>query len=175
MSRLSAARQRFATAMGIWIHKGLEAHARAESLDLEAFWRRVIFPLAADDELARQAFHEAQAELAAAIADPSWRELLADAHAIHPEMAFVHLSGDHLVRGSMDLCVERSDGSILVVDYKTTGVTAAEERSLERLAREKGYFAQLALYVAGARALFPGKNVAGSIFFTACRGWVPLS
>ena len=57
-------------------------------------------------------------ELTAAFLDSPLREEIADAR-VSPEVPFVLSIGGTLIRGSIDLLAQRSDGSVLVVDYKT--------------------------------------------------------
>ncbi len=57
-------------------------------------------------------------ELTAAFLDSAVREQIADAR-VSPEVPFVLSIGGTLIRGSIDLLAQRSDGSVLVVDYKT--------------------------------------------------------
>jgi RecB family exonuclease len=57
-------------------------------------------------------------ELTAAFLDSPLREEVADAQ-VSPEVPFVLSIGGTLIRGSIDLLAQRSDGSVLVVDYKT--------------------------------------------------------
>ena len=57
-------------------------------------------------------------ELTAAFLASPLREEIADAR-VSPEVPFVLSMAGTLIRGSIDLLVERADGSVLVVDYKT--------------------------------------------------------
>jgi ATP-dependent helicase/nuclease subunit A len=61
---------------------------------------------------------EAALKLARAFLDSFLREGIGDAR-VRAEVPFVIEVGGTLVRGSIDLLVERDDGSVLVVDYKT--------------------------------------------------------
>jgi ATP-dependent exoDNAse (exonuclease V) beta subunit len=56
--------------------------------------------------------------LAKSFLDSPLREEIGDDRA-RPEVPFVLAVGGTLIRGSIDLLVERADGSVLVVDYKT--------------------------------------------------------
>jgi ATP-dependent exoDNAse (exonuclease V) beta subunit len=64
-----------------------------------------------------------------------------------PEVPFVLSISGTLVRGSIDLIVERDDGSVLVVDYKTDRL---EGRDPEEIARR--YSVQRDLYALAAAA-----------------------
>ena len=56
------------------------------------------------------------------------------------------------MRGAIDLVVQHGDGRIEVLEFKTGHPHPGHER-------------QLALYVAAARALFPGANVTGRVIY----------
>jgi ATP-dependent exoDNAse (exonuclease V) beta subunit len=64
------------------------------------------------------------------------------------------IAGDRppVVRGAIDCLAVRPDGSIVVIDFKTGAPKAADR-------------AQVAIYVAAARALFPGRPVSGLIAY----------
>ena len=59
-----------------------------------------------------------------------------------------------IVRGAIDVLVQYGDGRIEVLEFKTGHPQSGHER-------------QLALYVAAARAMFPGANVAGRVIYGA--------
>ena len=62
------------------------------------------------------------------------------------------LPGPLVLRGTIDCLVHRPDGSVLVLEFKTGGAHESHSRQLE-------------VYVAAARALFPGVQVEGRIFY----------
>jgi ATP-dependent helicase/nuclease subunit A len=66
---------------------------------------------------------------------------------VSAEVPFVLAIGGTLIRGSIDLLVEREDGSVLVVDYKTDRL---EGRDPDQIARR--YFVQRNLYALAAAA-----------------------
>jgi ATP-dependent helicase/nuclease subunit A len=73
--------------------------------------------------LREQGLDEADADsqvvaLTKAFLDSPLREEIGE-DSVSPEVPFVLAVGATLIRGSIDLLVERSDGSVLVVDYKT--------------------------------------------------------
>ncbi|MGE5815966.1 MAG: UvrD-helicase domain-containing protein [Acidobacteriota bacterium] len=55
-----------------------------------------------------------------------------------------------ILRGSIDCLVQRPDGSVLVLEFKTGRRSAAHEKQLE-------------IYVTAARAMFPGAHVEGKL------------
>ncbi len=93
------------------------------------------------EELTRMAL-----ELTKAFLSSPLREEIGPAR-VNPEVPFVIEVGGTLVRGSIDLLVERSDDSILVVDYKTDRL---EDRDPEDMAAR--YAVQRDLYALAAAA-----------------------
>jgi len=57
-----------------------------------------------------------------------------------------------LLRGTIDCLVERQDGSVLVLEIKTGAARDVHQRQLD-------------VYVAAARALFPGRTVDGHLVY----------
>lgn len=105
---------------------------------------------------------------------PAWRQLGDSAERLVAELPFVLPRPGELCCGRIDLVAYLRDGSILVVDYKTTrfnrtleleGATR-DRRDLELFCRERGYARQLATYVEAVRALEGKRPVRGAILFT---------
>ena len=68
---------------------------------------------------------------------------------------------EEVVSGLMDVLLERSDGSLWVLDYKTDHVKPGEEPKL----LEEKYSGQLRAYQDAVEKLFPGKKVTASCVF----------
>ncbi len=78
------------------------------------------------------------------------------------EMPFsVPLQTGEIQSGVIDALLQRADGSLWVVDYKTDQVTPGEEAALV----DKKYRLQLNAYAHAAKQLFPGKTVRCSAVF----------
>lgn len=77
--------------------------------------------------------------------------------------SFVNEQG-HITSGIMDAVLERADGSVWVIDYKTDKISAAGTQQLV----EK-YRPQLTVYLQAARKIFPDKRVkCSAVFVRAC-------
>jgi ATP-dependent helicase/nuclease subunit A len=68
-------------------------------------------------------------ELTRAFLGSAMREEIGGATA-SPELPFVLSVGGTLIRGSIDLLVERADGSVLVVDYKTDRLEGRDPKEI---------------------------------------------
>jgi ATP-dependent helicase/nuclease subunit A len=105
----------------------------------------------------------------------AWRQLVDGAERLVAELPFVLPRPGELCCGRIDLVAYMRDGSILVVDYKTTrfnrtlelGGATRDRMDLELFCRERGYQQQLATYVEAVRALEGGRPVRGAILFTS--------
>ena len=85
---------------------------------------------------------------------------------IAAEMPFSYAAENGLVEsGVIDAVLERPDGKIWVVDYKTDKIPTGDTQQLV----EK-YRPQLAVYKSAAQKLFPGKKViCSAVFLRACK------
>ncbi len=151
----------YATAIGTFIHRGLEALIKGLPFDREEVWSSL-----SDGS---QAFAESL-PLAAQKLDKLWQapllqELLGSALQCRAEWSIAFLSGPHLVRGTIDLLVQRNAEDWLVVDYKTSE-ESLHATDLKAYAAAKRYDQQLQLYMQGVRLLYPEARVEGAILFT---------
>jgi hypothetical protein len=103
-----------------------------------------------------------------------WRQLVQGAERLVAELPFVLPRPGELCCGRIDLVAYLRDGSILVVDYKTTrfnrtleldGATR-DRMDLQLFCKERGYAEQLATYVEAVRAIEGDRPVRGAILFT---------
>jgi PD-(D/E)XK nuclease superfamily protein len=88
-------------------------------------------------------------------AQPAVAELLAQGRRLHElpfSMAKRHGLDAGVLRGTIDCLVERPDGSIVVLEFKTGKPRDDHRRQLE-------------LYVQAARSLFPGTRVSGQLVY----------
>lgn len=150
-----------ATAIGTFIHLGLEASVKAQDFPAAEVWEGL------DDGSPDFAsvLSIAQEKLNLILASPVFRSLIQESRQRIAERPIAFLQGDQLVRGTIDLLLERGPQHWLVVDYKTSE-EARGVKDLRSLARAKRYDQQLALYVEGIRLLYPEARVDGAIFFT---------
>ena len=88
------------------------------------------------------------------------------------EVNVAALINDKIVRGSIDLITEDSDGAMLVVDYKTTRfqgpMPEQNQREIDlirKFMKDRGYDEQLKLYCETVRQIHPSKTVRGAIWF----------
>ena len=142
--------ERSSIAAGVLVHRALEAG----SDDLE--------PLLRDDERALiddlpALLAHAGAALASIRPQPEIAEIFGEGASMASrkhEVPFSWRSKDGtIVRGTFDCLVERASGEILVLEFKT-GRPAAEHQR------------QLAVDVAAAQALFPGRIVYGCLIYS---------
>ena len=159
---------------GTLIHKALQASVRGEPFDIEACWRSLVRSSSLVDQ--DQLLREASVEIARVVASQSLAELLSGAVLVRTEQPFVHLDGGMLVRGTIDLVVQKeSPTSHWIVDYKTTPVAAGcEIATLAALCEARGYHAQLSAYAKAVRAMAPSAVIHAGIYFTATGQFVEL-
>ena len=135
----------------------------------EQVWRALVTP-SADSERWRLEVLKELVELR----QDSWLVQLRDsARRIETELPIVFQRDDELVLGSLDLLVERPDGTLLIIDYKTTRFTAAakslSDAELKRFCRERHYDQQLADYCEAIAAIYPEQKVTAAVYFTHLR------
>jgi ATP-dependent exoDNAse (exonuclease V) beta subunit len=158
---LSAGTPAFAAQAGLLVHRALEAgwgrtapppddrRARFASL-LRPNERAVVGDLDGLVDRAVSAF-------AAIVSSPEVAEIFRSGTRRFHELPFSLRRDDGtVVRGAIDVLVQYGDGRIEVLEFKTGHPHAGHER-------------QLALYVAAARAMFPGANVAGRVVYGAAQ------
>ncbi len=153
----------FATSFGTFVHKGLELFVKKQTFEREAFW----FSLRGSHphKEYHAAFPAAQFKLDRILQSALWQGLLRYSQRIFAEMPVAFLKDRQLVRGIIDLLVEREDGSFLVVDYKSVADVSIDQ-DLGQFIIDKKYDQQLAFYAEAVRLLNPGKLVQTCILFT---------
>jgi ATP-dependent exoDNAse (exonuclease V) beta subunit len=156
---LSAATPAFAAQAGLLVHRALEAgwartalppvdrRARFASL-LRSNERAVVGDLDGLIDRAVAAFD-------AIVSSPEVSAIFrSDARRFHELPFSLRRDDGTVVRGAIDVLVQYGDGRIEVLEFKTGQPHAGHEQ-------------QLALYVAAARGMFPGANVAGRVIYGA--------
>ncbi len=140
---------------GTLVHRLFRQWAPIE--DEDALRRRAA-SLVRPDEFATlvnvsRVIEEAAATYAAMRARDEVRALMEDGER-HFEVPFSLISGRTIVRGTIDCLVERPDGAMVVLDFKT--------------GREHpGHRAQLDVYVAAARSIYPDRRVEGVLLYAS--------
>ncbi|MCX6110749.1 MAG: UvrD-helicase domain-containing protein [Proteobacteria bacterium] len=163
-----------AAAVGTFLHLGLEAFMSGKAFSPDAAWQAQLAPLHPPPELQAQVF----AEWAELRDDPALNALREAARGIETELPLVHLDGDQMIVGTLDLLLEDNAGNLLIVDYKTTRfalpATQIPDAALTIFSRQRGYQDQLADYTRAVRALYPGTTVTAAVYFTSLRRLVRL-
>ena len=171
----SSVSPRLAAAIGTFVHRALEAFMQRQVFHDEQVWRALVTP-SADSERWRS---EVLNELSELRQDPWLLQLRESAKRIETELPIVFQRADELVLGSLDLLVERQDGQLLIIDYKTSRFTAAaknlSEADLKRFCRERHYDEQLADYCEAIAAIYPKQKVTAAVYFTHLRQLIYLS
>ena len=147
-------------AAGILVHRLFQSGASVEGLDeqgLVACARDLLRP----EE--RAAIENPESTVAAAVAAwtsmrtrPDVADLLSSGRCLHEVPFSMRRDADGtpvLLRGTIDCLVQRQDGSIAVVDFKTGK-------------RRSSHQEQLAVYLDAARTLFPGARVEGHLIYS---------
>lgn len=165
-----------ATAVGIFLHSGMEACLLDRSFDAETAWRRVTTMRAIGEETHQQAM----AILNSAQSDPYWARLKTNALRLESELDLVHQVDAHtLVRGSLDLLVELPGQRLLILDFKATRFAGDHELltdiALADFAEERGYGQQLRAYGTAIALIYPGWTIDLGIYFLSLRRVVTLS
>lgn len=159
----------FEQEVGSFIHKALEFDIKDQSIgieDIESFipshkLKSLNMNIKTISELV-------QKEVKAIIEDKSWKAIKALGAKAWPEQDIVHLNGDQLIRGSIDLLLETKHGNFWVIDHKTTE-EACHVDDLMDLSTRHNYTGQVEAYVSAVKAMHPRSRVNGAIFYTAAR------
>ncbi len=160
-----------AALIGTFIHRAMEAFMKGCAFESEAAWQRLLGSSAASKRWREDVFGEIEA-----LTDDPWlTNLRSTAVSLATELPIVYKRNKELVTGALDLLVETSPGSYLIVDYKTTRFAASysssdiTEAQLQTFCRERGYDEQLRDYAEAVHALHKGATVTASIYFTQLR------
>ncbi|MCX6130771.1 MAG: UvrD-helicase domain-containing protein, partial [Proteobacteria bacterium] len=152
----------FATEIGTFVHKGLEARVKGLVFDAQATWQSLRASHALS--LFEESLPKAQAKLDFILSSSTWEGLFKTATACFAEVPIAYIKQDELIRGSIDLLLSYAHTIMYVIDYKT--VDPGDTKDLQQFCRDKKYEQQLRLYVEGVRRLYPQSKVQGFILFT---------
>jgi ATP-dependent helicase/nuclease subunit A len=156
---LSAGTPAFAAQAGILVHRALQAgggRAAAPGDDRRARFASLLRPneRAVVEDL-DGLVGRAVAAFDAIVSSPEVSEIFrSDARRFHELPFSLRQDDGTVVRGAIDVLVQYGDGRVEVLEFKTGHPHSGHER-------------QLALYVAAARAMFPGASVAGRVIYGA--------
>lgn len=156
---------------GTYIHRALELSMREESFEAEAYWQSLRRHHSAKEF--EMAFRRVDEEREKILRSGAWLDLTSNKKAFETELPIAYLHNSQLVRGVIDLLVQREENRWLIVDYKTSWEALAGG-DLKALCYEKRYDQQLALYKEGVRRLYPESIIECAIFFTAQEALVLL-
>jgi ATP-dependent exoDNAse (exonuclease V) beta subunit len=147
--------------IGVLVHRGLEFHFNKKPWRLEKELAEALRSPGLLSFAAGQRFTEReQAAMAKEIRQhvkrtvncKKLKELVSSARVLRTEMPILHLYGNQLVSGVVDLYLE-CDNCRWVIDYKTIPLNG---QTPEEVIREQGFEKQLAAYATAVEAIWPG-------------------
>ena len=156
--------------IGTFIHKTFELYCKGQDLNLELLWQQ---DLASDLVFIRERLSEKRrenlknsvlAEIEINLNSEDFKKLLADSEEILPELPVVHMQGQKLLIGTLDLLVRKKDGTLLLVDYKTS--ECSEDMDLKQFCVERNYHLQLYSYRKAVAEIYPGSKIKSLIWLT---------
>ncbi|RZA15500.1 MAG: hypothetical protein EOP10_26255, partial [Proteobacteria bacterium] len=154
----------YPTEAGTYIHKALEQSMKGLEFSGELYWQSLRRHHPKNDFM--QAFQTIDDEKEKILNSLPWKAMSEGVLALEAELPIAYLKDKVLVRGVIDLLVQKAPGEWLIVDYKTSW-DALTVTNLVQLCYEKNYDKQLALYKEGVARLYPDCKVSSAVFFTA--------
>lgn len=141
---------------GNLVHAWLETHIKALPLNADGLRQKLWDenPAWSEAEL-MDTWQKAANEVCELLRSDAWTNLTKDALALRSEVPLVALSKGVLIRGKMDLLIEKKD-SVWLVDFKTAGDSS----------HERDYAPQLASYARAIRPWFPAKVIRTAVYYT---------
>jgi ATP-dependent helicase/nuclease subunit A len=141
---------------GVFFHRCLELGFREGNLqNLEEIWFSI---LGEEESQLREEYFEM---VIRSFKNSKLSHLVSKADRIRTEASYGFLSGQDLVRGSMDLVLEFED-EVMVIDYKTSNVIADQVGSH---ALSHGYVNQLRHYMEALKVMYSGKKILGGLWY----------
>lgn len=175
-----------ASAVGSFIHEGIEFKTKREDWVPEEAWSRLVEKTRIGRRLSwserrwMQLKQDSILEISMTTSSDKWNHWLSTAISTQSEMPIVHLHKNSLMRGQVDLFLEFSS-EVLIVDYKTVTPPSSMDLGLnyDRLAMEvfckdQGYQYQLWLYCKAIKEMYPHKKVIGMVWLTKLADAVEL-
>jgi ATP-dependent exoDNAse (exonuclease V) beta subunit len=114
-------------------------------------------------------------QLAFAVTDPKWQELLATARKVETELPIVSRlkHGPSLVIGTLDALFHLGDARLLLIDHKTTRFgqdpLTVTDTQLRAFAWSRRWPEQLADYAAALRGIYPDREIVRAIYYASLR------
>jgi ATP-dependent exoDNAse (exonuclease V) beta subunit len=159
----------FEQEVGSFIHKALECNISGETFDIQSLSTLIPQHKFLSAQISSEQMIEAlEKEINSILDDTCWKTIKSLGEKAWSEQNIIHLDGDQLIRGSIDLLIRTNTGDFWVIDHKTTE-EACHSSDLLGLATKHNYTAQIAAYVAAVKAMYPEAKVNGAIFYTAAR------
>jgi ATP-dependent helicase/nuclease subunit A len=160
----------YSSAIGDFVHKGLECHFSNRRFDGNQVWSRLMTQLTPNlkepDQLVQEeALTHARSTLSKSLRSKVLSDLIPAGAKLHTELPIAFKQGDQLVRGQIDLLIE-TPTSWHVVDYKTSELANASPEDLNTFVQERGYDQQLQLYVQALKEM-SHKQITASLYFSA--------
>ena len=175
-----------ASAVGSFIHEGIEYRTNQQSWDPKEAWMRLVEKtrigrrLRWSEKRWRELRLVSSDEVEKTVNSNKWKTWINSSLSQESEMPLVHLQKDKLMRGQVDLYLEFSS-EILIIDYKTVAppLSSGLGENYDRLATEmfckdQGYQYQLGLYCKAVKEMHPTKKVRGLVWFTKLADAVQL-
>ncbi|RZA25992.1 MAG: hypothetical protein EOP10_05055 [Proteobacteria bacterium] len=154
----------YPTEAGTYIHKALEQSIKGLEFSGELYWQSLRRHHPKSDFML--AFQTIENEKEKILKSRPWKAMSEGLLALEAELPIAYLKDKILVRGVIDLLIQKVPGEWLIVDYKTSW-DALTATNLLQLCYEKNYDKQLALYKEGVARLYPDCKVSSAVFFTA--------
>ncbi|RZA10170.1 MAG: hypothetical protein EOP10_35220, partial [Proteobacteria bacterium] len=108
----------YPTEAGTYIHKALEQSMKGLEFSGELYWQSLRRHHPKNDFT--QAFQTIESEKDKILRSPSWKTLSEGRIALEAELPIAYLKDKILVRGVIDLLIQKVPGEWLIVDYKTS-------------------------------------------------------
>ena len=166
-----------ATTFGTLIHQGLEFFLKGQPFNGEKAWQ-LLAPLRYRNVKFAQ---EALRELEHAAGDPFWLSLKTQAQKIETELPIVYRPprSTMLTMGTVDALVEFVDGTIMLIDHKTTrfaqDATQISDDNLRAFIVSRGWHEQLHDYARAVSGLYPEQQVTRAVYFTSLRRLIAVT
>ncbi len=157
--------QRF---MGVVIHAALAQLSQRIAIDFPRIWESEVKKLPYYERTQLQESQHlldvARNDVARVCNSREWQDLISDAKVIYPELRMVHFRKTILVVGCCDLYVEKNNGDIHLVEWKTMQIPA--DTDVQDFALANGFVQQLDQYVRTIKTMRPKSKVRACLWFT---------
>lgn len=159
--------------IGNYIHAGFEYHINGLSWNPEEQWQDHVLNNIKDSTTLNieSYFIEANEELSQNLSSENWSRLCKQYTSIKSEVKILHLAGDQLTQGIIDILMSDDQGHYLIIDIKTAYYYKAKNLKDPRqdkidFCKEKGYQHQVNKYKAAISKLKAASKVETAIWLT---------